>query len=61
MTKLELLGWKIEYEYFDWEHEIEEDDSDYEYIHDMLAEGYVEGELSTYDGEEDHRGWWKKL
>lgn len=36
-------------------------EADFEHIKKLLREGYVEGELNTLDGDEDHRGWWKKL
>lgn len=56
----EILLHPIEY-YFRNDSERELTESDEEHIKQMITEGYVEGELNSYDPEteEEFSGWWK--
>ena len=48
---------------FNWldDYEGELNSVDREHIASLLSEGYVEGELCTYDRGEEHRGWWGRI
>lgn len=63
MKKTVIAGHKVNYEYENWDHEISDDDSDYEHIQEYLIDGYVEGEIVTYDPDTDetHYGYWWKI
>jgi len=56
--EVKILQHRVEYSYREYDGEISE--SDVEHIEGMIAEGYREGELCTFnDGEDTHYGWWK--
>lgn len=63
MNKTVIAGHKVNYEYEDWQHEIQDDDSDYEHIQEFLIDGYVEGEIVTYDPNTEitHYGYWWRI
>lgn len=63
-TTLELYfnDCTVTYTYFDgYQNEVEGDDPDAEHIRKLLDEGYIEGELHTWDGDKSHRGYWTKV
>jgi hypothetical protein len=59
---IEILGHTVTYEYKD-SYKGDMDDVDIEHIGELLADGYVEGELFTSDPKKPnktHDGWWWK-
>ena len=46
----------ISIKYFD--EDVEPDEDDIQHVNDMIAQGYSQGELIKYEGDNCCRGWW---
>jgi hypothetical protein len=61
MARTRIGSVYVTYQYLDGNEERTMNDADRQYVGKLLREGYVEGELLTFDGSRTHRGWWKRV
>ena len=57
-TEIEVSCHRVNF-WLDTNDDVTPDEGDEEHVADLIRDGYNQGELCTFRGDNEYRGWWK--